>query len=89
MYDNLREKTQKFFKSINGTQPNDPEKAAEVIVDIVQGTGIAKGRPWPSYLVLGEDGEADVRAKCNKLIANLDEWIDVTRSVKIGGPSLN
>lgn len=89
IYDELREKIIKKFAAIDGAQPNDLEKAATVVVDVVQGVGIAQGRPWPSYLVLGEDGEADIRAKCNKLLENMDEWVDVTRGVKISGSSLN
>ncbi|KAF9532769.1 hypothetical protein CPB83DRAFT_846318 [Crepidotus variabilis] len=89
VYDETRAASIKFFSSINGKQPSDPDKGAEVVVDVIQEQGIAEGRPWPYYLVLGEDAEADIRSKCNKLLANLDEWAGVTRSVKIDRQTLN
>ncbi|KAF9532770.1 hypothetical protein CPB83DRAFT_890452 [Crepidotus variabilis] len=88
-YDEMRAACIKRFGSIAGTEQGDPDKAAEAVVDIVQGRGVAKDRHWPSYLVLGEDAEADIRSKCSKRLANLDEWADVTRNVKIDKRLLN
>jgi len=67
--------------SLAGALNGDPDKAAEVIVDVVRGEGVAKGRPWPEYLLLGEGAEAAVRGKCSKVLKVLDEWLDVTRNV--------
>jgi NAD(P)-dependent dehydrogenase (short-subunit alcohol dehydrogenase family) len=64
-------------RSVNG----DPDKATEAIVDVVRGEGIAKGRPWPEYLFLGDGAEAAVREKCSEVLKVLDEWVDVTRNV--------
>ena len=64
-----------------GTITGDPDKAAEAIVDVVRGEGVAKGRPWPEYLFLGEGAEEAVREKCSKVLKILDEWVDVTRNV--------
>lgn len=50
-------------------------------MDVVRGEGVAKGRRWPEYLLLGDDAEAAVRGKCSKVLKILDEWVDVTRSV--------
>lgn len=83
-YDSLRALSKKRFASVPGTEKGDPDKAMEAIVDVVRGEGVAKGRAWPGYLVLGEDAEADVRAKCAKVLGVLDEWQDVARGVSFG-----
>jgi len=80
-YDSLRRSAVKRFASIPGREPGDPDKAIEAIVDVVRGEGVAKGRPWPDYLFLGDDAEAAVRDKCSKFLKVLDEWADVTRNV--------
>ena len=80
-YDELRAACIARYKSLPGTADGDPVKAAEAIVDVVRGEGVAKGRPWPEYLFLGEGAEDAVRGKCSKALEVLDEWVDVTRNV--------
>jgi len=79
-YDKLREASAAGYHAISGTQKGDPAKGAELIVDVVRGEGAARGRDWPLYLVLGEDAEQDVRAKCGKVLGALDKWRDVSTS---------
>jgi hypothetical protein len=73
---------------ISGTEKGNPDKRLklEAIVDVVRGEGVGKGRPWPGYLVLGEDAEVDVKAKCKKVLDVLDEWVDVVRGVNFDVP---
>lgn len=78
----MRAKAEKSFTSVAGTEKGDPDKAMEVVVDVVKGEGKASGREWPLYLALGEDSERDIRAKVGKLVRHVDEWGDVIRSVK-------
>jgi NAD(P)-dependent dehydrogenase (short-subunit alcohol dehydrogenase family) len=80
-YDDLRTAAVERFDSVPGTELGDPVKAMEAVADVVRGEGVAKGRPWPQYLILGEDAERDVRSKCQKILDALDEWKDVTGSV--------
>ena len=80
-YDELRAACIARYKSLPGTVDGDPDKAAEAIVDVVRGEGVAKGRPLPEYLFLGEGAEDAVRGKCSKVLKVLDEWVDVTRNV--------
>jgi hypothetical protein len=80
-YDDLRKATIVRFSSVSGTEPGDPDKAMEAVVDVVRGEGVVKGRPFPRYLILGEDAEQDVRTKSRKTLDVLDEWKDVTRGV--------
>jgi len=80
-YDALRESGQARQLSLPGSEKGDPDKAMEVVVDVVRAEGVAKGRPWPGYLILGEDAVRDVGNKCNKVLGVLSEWKDVACSV--------
>ncbi|OAX35350.1 NAD(P)-binding protein [Rhizopogon vinicolor AM-OR11-026] len=82
-YDDIRASANAMWGSIHGKQPGDPVKAMKIIVDVVKGEGVAVGREWPLYLILGEDAERDVRNKCAKILGHLDEWQDVIRDVNL------
>lgn len=82
-YDETRAETAARYEAIPGKQPGDPMKAMKFVVDVVRGEGIAAGREWPLYLVLGEDAERDVRNKCMMMLKHLDEWQDVIRDVNL------
>ncbi|KIK45749.1 hypothetical protein CY34DRAFT_801215 [Suillus luteus UH-Slu-Lm8-n1] len=82
-YDETRAETLAKYEAIPGKQPGDPMKAMKFVVDVVRGEGVAAGREWPSYLVLGEDAERDIRNKCMMMLKHLDEWKDVIRDVNI------
>lgn len=58
----------------------DPDKAMNAVVDVVRGEGKAQGKPWPLYLVLGDDAERDITRKLTTVSQALDEWKEVTRS---------
>ncbi|KAJ7841063.1 hypothetical protein B0H14DRAFT_3086822 [Mycena olivaceomarginata] len=80
-YDALRGVSAARFGSLLGTEPGDPARAMEAVVDVVRGEGRARGRAWPGRLVLGADAERDVRAKCKRVLDNMDEWIEDVRGV--------
>ncbi|KAF8882137.1 hypothetical protein BD779DRAFT_1544162 [Infundibulicybe gibba] len=82
-YDDMRTISARRFASVAGTEKGDPVKAMEVVADVVRGEGVAQGKSWPEYLVLGADAENDVRVKCDKVLAILNEWVDVTRDVNL------
>ena len=82
-YDVMREATRLKFLTMSGSAKGDPEKAMEVVVDVVKGQGVANGKPWPLYLILGEDADRDVEMKCRKVLEALDEWKDVALSVNL------
>jgi len=81
-YDAMRNAGQKQVNSMIGKATNDPKKAVEAICDVVRGEGVAKGKEWPLYLMLGKGCEEDVRSKCTKVLSVLDEWKDVTRAME-------
>ncbi|KAJ7677228.1 hypothetical protein B0H17DRAFT_1334370 [Mycena rosella] len=80
-YDAPRNATLNFFKSVPPPS-GDPVKAMEAVVDVVRGEGVAAGRPWPTYLVLGRDAEKAILAKTDKLTRHLEDWSDVVRGVE-------
>ncbi|KAF9494389.1 NAD(P)-binding protein [Pleurotus eryngii] len=82
-YDIIRTASLEKLGSIRDAIKGDPQKAMEVVVDVVRGEGVAKGREWPTYLILGEDAEVDIRNKIGKIAKALDDWQDVIRSVNL------
>ncbi|KAF5364435.1 hypothetical protein D9758_010694 [Tetrapyrgos nigripes] len=87
-YDTVREKIMTIMKAADRKQEGDPNKAAELVVDIVRGEGKALRedgtvRDWPLYLPLGGDAVNDIRTKCRRMLDALDEWADVTTGLEI------
>ena len=79
----MREATMSKFLHMEGSAKGDPDKAMEAVVDVVKGQGVANGKPWPFYLILGEDASGDVEMKCRKVLGALDEWKDVALSTNL------
>jgi len=82
-YAKLRASAQELLRMTSGAESGDPEKAANVIVDVVREEGVAEGRPFPESLFLGSDALRDVSTKCYAVLKNLEEWEDVARSIDI------
>ncbi|ESK93408.1 short-chain oxidoreductase [Moniliophthora roreri MCA 2997] len=80
-YNAMRESVISQVTTIPGSEPGDPDKGMEVIVDIVRGEGVAKGKKWPGTLVLGEDAESTFNRHWEILKKSVDEWAQVTRNV--------
>ncbi|KAJ7168331.1 hypothetical protein C8R43DRAFT_147509 [Mycena crocata] len=83
-YDPVRNKALKFFENAP-PRPGEPVKAMEAVVDVVKSEGVAAGKPWPTYLVLGSDAETAILAKTEKLKTHLIEWTEVVRGVEFSG----
>jgi hypothetical protein len=60
--------------TVDGTQPGDPARAAEAIIEVV-----AAPRP-PSLLLLGRDALATATAVLDAQRAEVEEWRAVTTS---------
>ena len=84
-YDTMRQYHEIRINNIDasGFRTGDPDKAMEVLADVVRGEGVAKGRAWPLYLILGDDAANDVRDACSAMLNSLEEWQNVTGSVHI------
>ncbi|THU98075.1 NAD(P)-binding protein [Dendrothele bispora CBS 962.96] len=85
-YAPVGERMVEWYRSIDGNQKGNPDKAVELIVDIVKEEGKAKEKieetGWPLYLVLGKDGEEGVREKCQKMLKVVDEWGDFVEGLE-------
>jgi hypothetical protein len=64
-----------FMNGIDGTQPGDPEKAAAAILRALDEPDA------PLRLALGDDAVHAIRAKYDRLRADLDAWEHVSRGV--------
>ncbi|KAG2004832.1 hypothetical protein CC2G_003342 [Coprinopsis cinerea AmutBmut pab1-1] len=80
-YDEARELSIKRFKSVPGTEKGDPAKGMEILVDVVRGEGKARGKPWPGYLLLGEDCLNDLNSKAAKLVNIAEDWREISSDV--------
>ncbi len=64
----------------DGKQPGNPNKGAEMIVDVVKGDGRAKGKEWPIRLPMGCDALELIRGKCYETLKVCDDWQDMITS---------
>ena len=70
-------RNKQVLDSVNGKQLGDVKKGSQTVVDVLTGTGVAKGRQLPSRIVLGSDCVHDIKEKCTDVMATVDEWKDV------------
>ncbi len=72
----------RFLGTVDGAQPGDPSKAAQIVVDLVR-----SGRELPLRLPLGADAVANIGNAVDKVRRDVDEWADVARSTAFADPS--
>ena len=84
-YQPIRDAVVEFMVGMSSQQGlgGDLNKAAEVIVDVVKGEGVAQGRDMPKRIVLGADSVGGIEAKCRGTLKEIEEWRAV--SVSTGG----
>jgi NAD(P)-dependent dehydrogenase (short-subunit alcohol dehydrogenase family) len=68
-----------FMDGIDGTQPGDPAKAAAAILRTLEEPDA------PLRLALGDDAVDAIRAKYDRLLADLDAWAHVSRGLGLPG----
>ncbi|KAH6609733.1 hypothetical protein Trco_003079 [Trichoderma cornu-damae] len=73
-------KTRRALSVVDGNQLGDVDKGAEVIIDMLSGTGVASGKDLPVRIVLGSDAEAVIKNKFDRTNKILEEWNEVLRS---------
>ena len=76
-------KTRKALEATDNNQPGDVKKGTKVIVDILTGTGVGKGRDVPVRIILGSDADVFIRNKLSETLEILDDWKSVTVSTDI------
>jgi NAD(P)-dependent dehydrogenase (short-subunit alcohol dehydrogenase family) len=73
-YEDARKSEQVHLNSINGNQPNDPEKAADVLI------AISKEENPPVHLLLGNDSYDILKNKINIITKDVEKWKELTLS---------
>ena len=69
-----------FMEQSHGAQEGDPEKLANIMIDIVKGTGVAEGKQVPMTLPLGPDAFAMAKFVYEQNMRELKAWEDVIKS---------
>jgi hypothetical protein len=67
------------------TQPGDPVKLVEIILDFVRQEGVAEKREVPFRLPLGTDAYDEIKAKCEDTLKLLGEWEKIIKSTDLDG----
>ena len=67
-YAAIRERLDEYIRKMTGSQPNEPQAFAELVVDVVRGEGLMRNadgslKPWPTRLVVGSDSQRDIHLK--------------------------
>ncbi|CAP61358.1 uncharacterized protein PODANS_4_20 [Podospora anserina S mat+] len=70
--------TNDAFEAYDRKQPGDPEKAAQLIVEALTGTGRAQGRPLPARFSVGSDAYQIVSGILDSQKKELEEWKDLS-----------
>lgn len=84
-YKVLNEMAGKWMLARAGKEAGDPLKAADVMIDLVRGTGPFTSIPQPPrWIGLGSDCIADIRAKCTGVLEDIDRWESVSQSTDFG-----
>jgi short-subunit dehydrogenase len=64
--------TQTRYLSANGRQPGDPERAAEIFIEL------AESQELPKHLFLGQDAYNRAAEKLREMITELEQWKEVS-----------
>ncbi|GAA5039305.1 short-chain dehydrogenase/reductase [Marivirga lumbricoides] len=73
-YTEVRESEKTHLNNVNGKQPNDPEKAADVLIAISQ-----EDQP-PIHLLLGNDAYDMLKVKVDMITKEAEQWKNYTLS---------
>lgn len=73
-YAPFRKVFEEYTQKLAGSQPNQPQAFAELVIDVVRGEGLMRNadgglKPWPTRLVVGSDSQRDIGLK----IAEIEE----------------
>ncbi|KAG6872572.1 hypothetical protein C0995_008723 [Termitomyces sp. Mi166 len=79
-YERVTDTDNAFMDRFDGSQPGDPTKGVELIVDVVRGEGVAHGKPFPTVLAVGSDCYNIAKTESEKTLMRLEEWKDVSYS---------
>ncbi len=72
-----------LFSALDGNQPGDTVKLVEIIVDVVKGEGVAKGKTIPRSLQIGTDCYNGVKQDLTERLEILEAWKDISTSTDL------
>ena len=82
-YDDVSAGVAGFVAATNGSQPGDPKKLVERVIDVVKSEGMAAGKVIPPRLPLGPDGLAVLKGKCEATLKICEEWESLITSTDL------
>ena len=65
---------------MEGHQLGDPAKAAELIVDVARGEGVAAGKDIPSVIAVGSDAYKKIADELASAQHRVEDWKELTCS---------
>ena len=78
-YNELHESLMSIF-DLHGSEPGDPAKMAERVVDLVKAEGTASGKPLPTRIMFGRDALEEVKEECIATLKIIEDWEQVITS---------
>lgn len=87
-YKSLNDMIYGFLGQADSNQPGDPEKAVNIMIDIVKEEGVAEGKTQPLRLPIGKDALTTLRNKYVKYLELCNEWEDVITSTDYDIPDV-
>lgn len=79
-YDTVMDPLRAMLNQYDRRQPGDPEKGAQLIVEILTGSGRVAGKPLPVRIPLGSDAITFIGGKCHEALKVLDDWKEISPS---------
>ena len=76
-YNDLNATSNENLAAFHGQQLGNPKKGAEIIFDVLKGTGVAKGREVPAFLPLGSDACEEISKAARKTLEDISAWKEV------------
>lgn len=78
-YDELNGTSDDAFKNFHGGQLGDPVKGAEIIYEVVTGTGAAAGRALPGFFPVGSDATEEISKALDKTREDIEAWRETSK----------
>lgn len=66
----------------------DPVKGVARMIDVLTGSGMARGKDLPPRLPLGSDSLVSIRNKCQAMLQLCDEWEDIIVSTDMAADNI-
>ncbi|RPB02879.1 NAD(P)-binding protein [Choiromyces venosus 120613-1] len=79
-YDPVMEPIRNIFNTYDRAQPGDPEKGAQLIVEILTKSGRVAGKEVPVRVPIGSDAIAFISTTAEETLQNMKDWKDLSSS---------